>query len=112
MIKIKCKKNPYRKSDISSEDAYKLGEILELIFQLEFKSKDKDSFYRAGNIELYMSKLNSNFSSVSKIYFNKGRKVAEKEAKELFNILDVKQLKKYQDSLIDEVEELKYKNNI
>lgn len=117
---IKIKKNPYRsKSDISEEDAYKLGETLELIFQLELLSRndpshstDKKSIVRALNLDRYMNKITSQFSNNTKDSFNKGRKSALKTSYELFDILNKNELKKYQNSLIEEVEDLKYKNSL
>lgn len=107
---IKVRKNPYRNNEIGIEDAYKLGEVLELIYRLEL-SKD-DWTAKAENVERYMNKLNSQFPSSSRIYFNKGRKNGEKELSEIIGVLSKRQLKKYQDSLIEEVELLKYKNNL
>lgn len=110
---IKIKKNPYRLAEISPEDAYKLGEVLELIYRLEITTaEDKTSIARAMNVESYINKLTSRFSSNSKIYFDKGRKDGEKQSFEIFNVLNKKQLKKYQNSLIEEVDLLKYKNNL
>lgn len=112
MRKIK-KKNPYRLAEISTDDAYKLGEVLELIYQLELTTpEDRTSTARAMNVESYMDKLTSQFPSYSKTYFNKGRKDGKNQLFEIIDVLNKKQLKKYQKSLIDEVEELKYKNNL
>lgn len=113
---IKIKKNPYRKSDISEEDAYKLGETLELIYSLEILSRNglwnNASVNRAQKCNDYMNKLKLQFSNNVKDSFNKGIKSGEKVSYELFDILNKNELKKYQNSLIEEVEDLKYKNNL
>ena len=113
---IKIKKNPYRsKSDISEEDAYKLGEVLELINQLELftqDSKDKFSKIRTSNVNNYMNKISEKLSFYSRNNFNKGRKHGEKESWSLFIVLNKKQLRNYQHSLIDEADVIIEKNNL
>lgn len=117
------KKNPYRPiAEISPEDAYKLGEVLELIYQLEILSRDLQgkmsvnltmvSFVRINNCKDYMRKLSEKFPYYIKNRFDKGRKHGEKEAKALFIVLNKKQLKNYQQSLIDEADQLIEKNNL
>ena len=104
---------------MSEEDAYKLGETLESIYLLEILSRNEligswsiASINRAQKCNDYINKLKLQFSNNTKDSFNKGRKTGEKSSLELFDVLNKNQLKKYQDSLIEEVEDLKYKNNL